>query len=133
MEYIIETILEQVLAVVLSVIGAITVATGAFFVRWISARTKNEKLTQYAELLSFYAQKTVTSVAQTQADVMKKAAADGKINDEEKQELKAAAIKRLREILPDAILAFQKKANSDVDALLDTLVEAAVREQGENK
>lgn len=128
MEYIIETMLEPVVTIAVSIVTAVVAAGGAALVKFITSRTKNEKLVEYAELLSFYAQKSVNYVAQTQGDLIKELAADGEFSDDDKRILKAAAIARTKEIAPDAILAFQTKANSDLDAFIETLVESAVRE-----
>ena len=126
MDIIIESMLEEVLTVVISLIAIIASAAGTYFVRWINSKTKNEKLTQYAELLSHYAQIAVNSIAQTQADILKEAASDGKLTDEEKTDLKNAAIAEIKKIAPDAILAFHAKMNTDLDALINALVESVV-------
>lgn len=134
MDIVLESALEKILEIGVSVIVAVSAAAGAAFVRWITSKTKNEKLSGYAELLDFYAQKAVKAVAQTQANVLKAAALDGKLTDGEKEQLKKAATDELKKIAPNALLDFHAKAKSDIDSLLSTLLESAVydtKEAGE--
>ena len=129
MDIMIESVLEPVLTALMGIIGAAVAAGGTLFVRWINRRTKNDTLNEYTSMLVFYAQKAVMSVAQAEADVLKAAASDGKLTGAEKQRMKDTAMRTLKDMAPDAILKFMSRANSDVDKLLETLVEAEVHEK----
>lgn len=124
MDIIISSILEQVAAGVGVFIAAI-IGVG---IRYLFHKVKNEKLREYGDLLAFYAEKAVKAVAQAEADVLKEAAADGKLSADEKAKLKSSAVDALKAIAPDAILKFMEKGNSDLDKLLEALVESAVRD-----
>lgn len=124
MEIIISSIVEQ-MAIALGAILAALIAAG---IRYIFAKIKNDKLKEYGDLLAFYAEKAVNAVAQAEADALKEANADGKLTEEEKRMLKAKAVESLRAIAPDAILKFMEKGKSDLDKLLESLVESAVRD-----
>lgn len=130
MEILIESILEPIFGLVLGLLGTAVAAISAGFVKFIFTKTKSDKLKAYSELLMEYAGQAVMSVAQTQTQLLGKALADGKLTADEKQLLKAAAMSKLRAIAPNAIVAFMGKVNSDVDTLMDTLVEAAVHKIG---
>lgn len=127
MEIIVSSILEQILAIG----GVILAALVAAGIRYVFARIKNDKLRSYGDLLAFYAERTVRAVTQEQADALKEASSDGKLTDEEKKRLKAVAVDTLRSIVPDAVLAFTKKGKSDLDMLLSTLIESAVKDSKE--
>jgi len=129
MDILIESALEQVFTVLLGIFGAAVAAGGAVLIRWINRKTKNDTLADYASMLVFFAEKAVLAVAQSQADVLKDAANDGKLSDDEKAQMKAAAMDSLKAIAPEAILKFMKRADTDIDKLLDTLIESAVHEK----
>jgi len=123
MEIIITSYLEQILQLV----GLAIAALVGMGIRYLFARIKSDKLRSYGDLLAFYAEKAVSSVAQAEVEGLKAAAADGKLSDAEKERLKKIAIDTLRAIAPDAILKFMEKGKSDLDMLLGTLVESAVK------
>lgn len=124
MEMLISTILEEVLAGVGIALAAL-IAAG---IRHLFAKLKNERLREYGNLLAIYAEKAVKSVAQVEADALKEASSDGKLTDQEKEHLKELAVNTLRSIAPDFIMKFMAKANSDLDDLLSTLIESAVKD-----
>ena len=128
MEILIESFLEDILQIVVAVIGAAVAAGTAVFVRWITRKTKNDTLGEYVGMLAFYAEQAVNEIAQTQAELLKEAAADGKLTAEEKAAMKKAALDNLKAIAPDAMLKFMERANSDIDVLLSTLIESAVKD-----
>lgn len=124
MEILISSILEQILAGV----GVALAALVGVGIRYIFARIKNDKLQGYGELLAFYAEKAVKSVAQAEVDALKGAREDGKLTAAEKEGFKASAVETLKAIAPDAILKFMEKGKSDLDTLLSTLIESAVKD-----
>jgi len=125
MDMMISSILEEFLAGV-SVVLAGLLGVG---IRYLFARIKNDKLQSYGDLLADLAEKAVKTVAQTTGDKLKLAAADGKLTDEEKTELKESAVDVLKAIAPDAAMKFMGKVNSDLDELLNTLIESAVHDR----
>lgn len=130
MDIMISSILEQVLTGV----GVALAAVIAAGIRYLFARQKNERLREYGDLLAGFAEKAVKSVAQAEADALKEADDDGKLTDDEKAHLKALAVDTLKSIAPDAILKFSKKVTGDLedlDTLLGTLIESAVRDSKE--
>lgn len=127
MELEIFTLLEPVLTAVGVALAAI-IAAG---IRHLFAKMKNERLRDYGDLLAGFAETAVKSVAQAEADVLKEAATDGKLTDEEKQRLKQTAVDTIKSIAPDVIIKFMSRVNSDVDALLDALIESAVKDSKE--
>lgn len=128
----IATALEQVLNYSLSAITVTVIAVVGAGIRYLFSKIKNAKLKEYGELIAIHAEKTVKTLAQTMVDEIKDASVDGKISDKEKQALKDTAIESLRASLPDVILIFMTKANSDIDDLLEIFIEAAVYDMKRN-
>lgn len=122
MDIIISSILEHVLTAA-GAVSSLLIAAG---IRYIFAKIKNDKLQSYGDLLAVYAEKAVKAVAQKEGEDLKEAAADGKLTDDEKAMLKKVAVDTLKAMAPGAILKFMAKGKSDIDTLLDTLVESAV-------
>jgi len=122
MDIIISSILEHVLTAA-GAASSLLIAAG---IRYIFAKIKNDKLQSYGDLLAVYAEKAVKAVAQKEGEDLKEAAADGKLTDDEKAMLKKVAVDTLKAMAPGAILKFMAKGKSDIDTLLDTLVESAV-------
>jgi len=126
MEIMISSILEELLAGV-SIILAGLLGIG---IRYVFSRIKSNKLQEYGDLLATLAEKAVKAVAQTTGDTLKEAAINGKLTDIQKAELKHSAVEALKAIAPDASLKFMGKVNSDIEELLNTLIESAVHDKG---
>lgn len=124
MEIVISSLLEQFLEVLCALLG-LAIVYGANCLR---SKLHTDKMTNYGDLLELYAERTVKAVAQTDADDMKANSANGKLSADQQAQLKRIAVIKLECILPDATLRFMKRSNSDTEALLGALIEAAVRD-----
>ncbi len=85
---------------------------------WLESKTTNETLKR----IEHEAFEVVASIAQSVAEPIKEAAADGKLTDEERQRIKGIALDKLRErlgALPASILP-------DLEKRLSDSIEAAV-------
>lgn len=123
-------IYEGLLDVIIPALGSVVTAAVSigigYAVRYINRKSKNEFLHHAMNTLGEITRNTVAALMQEEVKAMRKASADGKLSDEDKQHLKKTAIETIKLVAADELLVALEKANTDLDTYLETLVESAV-------
>lgn len=122
-----EGILEQFIPIIGSILTSAVLAGMAALVKYLVSRTRNEKLREALSVVGEIAGETVEALMQSEAEALKEAAADGKLSPEDRERLKATAIRTVLEIAPGKTLEYLRRVQVDMDKYLDTAVEAGVR------
>jgi hypothetical protein len=122
-----EGLLDYIVPALGSTITALASVGIGYLVRYINRKSKSELLHHAMNTLGTVAQNTVSALMQTEVKALKAAAADGKLTDEEKSNMKRKAIETIKMAVADEALDVLKRANTNLDAYLDTLVESTVR------
>lgn len=115
-----ESILTEV---ILSVLGIVFSALGAYVTYWISKKIKDDKLRGIMESLYKLVKDAVLEVYQTYVEALK----DGCIFDKEAQKSaleKALAI--IKANMPSEVDSWLKENYSDIEGYLKTLIEAQI-------
>lgn len=123
-----EGILEQFIPVIGSILTSIILAGMAALVKYLVSKTKNEKLQSALAVMGDIGLKTVEALMQSEVEVMKERATDGKLSEDDRKLLKETAIKTIRQVAPNETLKYLQQKQMDMDRFLNMLVEASVRE-----
>lgn len=123
----------QVLGYVVPVLGAFLAALIGFGIQWIRAQTADLRWQSVLDQLEDAVDTAVAAVQQVTVDALKKAAADGKLTDEEKAAAFAEALAQVKLILGTKGLATLQAAlqagQEALEAFLRAKIEAAVAAQ----
>lgn len=125
------------IAVALSpVIVALVGMLAAYLAKMIKGKVDNQLVEKGLLMLNDGVWTVVKEMEQTMASEFKKAAADGKLTDDEKRALKSAALMKLKSFVSldelARLLGLGKDAGA-VENLIDSKVEAAVHDLKEAK
>lgn len=123
----------QVLGYVVPVIGAFLAALIGFGIQWIRAKTADLRWQSVLDQLEDAIDTAVAAVQQVTVDALKKAAADGKLTDEEKAKAFADALAQVKAIIGTKGLATLQAAlqagQEALEVYLRAKIEAAVAAQ----
>jgi hypothetical protein len=108
-------------------------ALATFIVKWVNAqaeqikaKTNQEKINHYIDILNQTVAEVVVSLNASTVDALKAAAQDGKLTPEEVEEIKGDAIDTIYAILGNAGLSILELAFDDLDALVAVKIDKAV-------
>jgi hypothetical protein len=93
----------------------------------VTAKIKDQNLKQAATTAEDCITTAVLEIAQTTVDDLKEAAADGKLTDEEKEQVKAAAFSRAKELISTDVFSALDSITGNVDEWIKSKIEAAVK------
>lgn len=89
-------LMQEVIVILQPLLMTALTAAVAMAVKWLQARTHNEKVRAIEARLAESVMTIVKSTSMTLVDKMKAAKADGKITPEERAEIKAAALAEIK-------------------------------------
>lgn len=119
-------------AIISTISGAILLAVGYAFKKAME-HWKIKIVQRYLELIEHWVETVVMSISQQYADELKKAAADGKLTEEEKKRLKTMAV----DIIMNSLSGRMQKAISflvgDIKAYISHRIEAFLLKWRERK
>ena len=92
----------------------------------IKARTKNETIKTYIDIVSTNAENVVNALNQTLVESLKSASEDGKLTKEEAHEIGKTAVNMLIDTLSDDVVNTLGTVFGDVHAYLGNVIETTV-------
>lgn len=121
-------VLEILIPIIATALGTVLINLANKYADMIKQKTKSEKIDRYVRLLNETVKDVVVSLNQTTVDKLKEAATDGKLTPEEIEMVKADAITTVTDILGITGVEVLALAFEDLNALIATKIEKAVRE-----
>lgn len=103
-------------------VGAFVLAGITYGIKYIRAKTNNESLTSYLDLLSEVTSDSVLAALQTTVAGVKESG--GKLDQATAVRIKSEVVNNIKKQLPNHALDFLTKADIDVDARISALIEA---------
>jgi len=110
-----------------AIMGLITYGSGLLISK-INTKLKNDQVKQALEQLSKITKTVVADINQTVVSDIKSRTADGKLSSEDMREIKAKAVMMIKSQVQTEFLELLAKNTIDVDALIDSMIEASVYE-----
>lgn len=121
-----ELVLQYVVAPGIAILGPLVVAALTRLVQYLGAKAQQSKMANVAFVFAELANSVVVELEKTLRPQIQKALADGRLSAEEGAELKAAALKILKEKAPAGLLQSAHKAFGPIfETWLGGLVERA--------
>lgn len=121
-----EMVLQYVVAPGLAIVGPLLIAALAKLVSYLGAKATESKTANVAFVFAELANSVVVDLEKNVRPQLQRALADGRLSPEEGAELKAAAMKTLKEKAPSGLLMAAQKAFGPIfETWLGGLVERA--------
>ena len=121
-----DAFVQQFVAQLYPIIGTILLALlswgSAEFISFIRKKTKNERLAEALTSISTESISAVNEVEQT----LRRALSDGKLDENEKKQLKSVAVRKVKERMIPMVMKVAQKNLNDVDDYISGKVEEAV-------
>lgn len=127
-EELVTTIIQVVVPVIAAAIGIILTALANNASDYLKQKANSTLLNRYIDLLTETVMDVVQSLNQTTVEQLKQAAMDGKLTQEEIDSISAQALTSVKAILGEKGMEILSIAFEDVDALITSKIERAVRE-----
>lgn len=121
-------VLQILIPALITALGIVITALANNIAGYLKQKANSNLLNRYIDVLTDIVVDVVQSLNQTTVEDLKSAAADGKLTDEEINMISAKALDTVKTILGARGLEVLKIAFEDVDSLIASKIERAVRE-----
>ena len=125
-----DQLLGQILTILIPIlataVGGVITALGARCVSYLKEKVNSHKFNKYLDILNDTVQDVVVGLNQSTVNVIKEAAADGKLTEEEKKRIFETAKLDIYGILGPKGLEVLQAVYNDLDELIKCKIEATV-------
>jgi len=132
-----DQLLGQILTILIPIlataVGGVITALGARLVSYVKEKSDNRRFDKYLDIFEKTVYDVVAGLNQSTVKVIKEAAADGKLTEEEKQRIFETAKADIYGVLGPKGIEVLQTVYADLEALIKYKIEATVLEEAQKE